>query len=135
GISSLVLLLKQTDFTEAVAGNLGATLRERGLELRTWTELADFYTSTVALFKRQFGVLQVIILALVLLGVGNSISMTLHERVAELGTMRALGRRENDVFLQLVIEYSLLGLVGAALGAIVGVALAAAISSIGIPMP
>jgi putative ABC transport system permease protein len=135
GISSLVLLLKQTDFTEAVAGNLGATLRERGLELRTWTELADFYTSTVALFKRQFGVLQVIILALVLLGVGNSISMTLHERVAELGTMRALGRREKDVFLQLVIEYSLLGLVGAALGTLVGVLLAAIISSIGIPMP
>ena len=79
--------------------------------------------------------LQVIILALVLLGVVNSISMTLHERVAELGTMRALGRREKDVFLQLVIEYALLGLVGAALGTLVGVLLAAIISTIGIPMP
>ncbi len=135
GINSLVLLLNSTDLTDAVAESLGATVRTRGLELRTWTELADFYTSTAALFKRQFGVLQVIILALVLLGVGNSISMTLHERVAELGTMRALGRREKDVFVQLVIEYSLLGLVGAALGTLVGVLLAAIISYIGIPMP
>ena len=79
--------------------------------------------------------LHVIILALVLLGVANSISMTLHERVAELGTMRALGRREKDVFLQLVTEYALLGLVGATLGALAGVLLAAIISHIGIPMP
>ena len=135
GINSLVLLLKSTDLTEAVAEHLGGTVRARGLELRTWAELADFYTSSAALFKRQYGVLQVIILALVLLGVGNSISMTLHERVAELGTMRALGRREKDVFLQLVIEYSLLGLVGAALGTLVGVLLAAIISYFGIPMP
>ena len=134
-INSLVLLLKSTDLTDAVAEDLGATVRARGLELRTWTELADFYTSTAALFKRQFGVLQVVILALVLLGVGNSISMTLHERVAELGTMLALGRRKKDVFLQLVIEYALLGLVGAALGTLVGVLLAAIISTIGIPMP
>ena len=49
--------------------------------------------------------------------------------------MRALGRRQKDVFVQLVIEYSLLGLVGATVGAVVGVALAAIISSIGIPMP
>lgn len=135
GINSLVVLLKLTDLTDAVAADLVATLRARGLELRTWTELADFYTSTAALFKRQFGVLQVIILALVLLGVGNSIAMTLHERVAELGTMRALGRRGKDVFLQLVIEYALLGLVGAAFGAILGVLLAAIISYVGIPMP
>jgi putative ABC transport system permease protein len=135
GVNSLVVLLKLTDLTDAVAADLDATLRARGLELRTWIELADFYTSTAALFNRQFGVLQVIILALVLLGVANSISMTLHERVAELGTMRALGRREKDVFLQLVIEYALLGLVGAAFGAIVGVLLAAIISYVGIPMP
>jgi putative ABC transport system permease protein len=135
GINSLVVLLKLTDLTDGVAADLVATLRTRGLELRTWTELADFYTSTAALFKRQFGVLQVIILALVLLGVANSIAMTLHERVAELGTMRALGRRGKDVFLQLVIEYALLGLVGAAFGAILGVLLAAIISYVGIPMP
>jgi len=135
GINSLVVLLKSTDLTDAVAASLGPTVRARGLELRSWPELADFYTSTEALFKRQFGVLQVIILALVLLGVANSISMTLHERVAELGTMRALGRREKDVFVQLVIEYSLLGLVGAAVGTLVGVLLAVVISAIGIPMP
>lgn len=135
GVNSLVLLLKSTDLTDAVAADLAPQLDSRGLELRTWTELADFYTSTAALFKRQFGVLQVIILALVLLGVANSISMTLHERVAELGTMRALGRREKDVFLQLVTEYALLGLAGATLGALTGVLLAAIISAIGIPMP
>jgi putative ABC transport system permease protein len=135
GVNALVLLLKKTELTDAVAASLAAPVKAHGLELRTWTELADFYTSTVALFNRQFGVLQVIILALVLLGVANSISMTLHERVAELGTMRALGRRQRDVFVQLVIEYSLLGLVGATVGAVVGLALAAIISSIGIPMP
>ena len=62
-----------------------------GFEVKPWHELADFYNNTAALYERQFDVLQAIILVMVLLGVANSVSMTLHERTSEFGIMRALG--------------------------------------------
>ena len=48
---------------------------------------------TVELYGRQFGVLRVIILIMVLLAVANTINMSTFERVGEFGTMRALGNR------------------------------------------
>lgn len=134
-VNSTVVLLKDTDDTSPVAANLANMIRGRELEIKPWNELADFYVNTAALYARQFAVLRTIILILVVLGVGNSITMTMHERTAELGTMRALGRTGKATFAQLLIEYTLLGLLGALLGVFVAAALAAAISYVGIPMP
>jgi putative ABC transport system permease protein len=80
-------------------------------------------------------VLQFIILVMVLLSVANNINMSVFERLGEFGTMMALGNRRAYVFRLILLESSLLGLVSALLGVILGVALAWAISAIGIPMP
>ena len=55
--------------------------------------------------------------------------------MGEYGTLRALGDRRGDVFRLIVTENALLGLVGAVLGVVMGIALALAISRVGIPMP
>ena len=101
----------------------------------TWEQLNDFYASTVALYERQFGVLQFIILVLVLLSVANSVNMSVFERVGEFGTMMALGNRRRVVFQLVLTENALLGLCGGTLGVAFGLILAWVISSIGIPMP
>jgi putative ABC transport system permease protein len=134
GVNAVVVLLADTDSTARARGDLEARLPP-GYEIKTWQELADFYNSTAALYERQFGVLQGIILVMVLLSVANNVNMTLHERTPEFGIMRALGRTGGDVFRLAVLETALLGAIGAALGIGVGAALAALISMIGIPMP
>ena len=108
---------------------------EKECEVKTWQQLNDFYEKAVALYKRQFGVLQLIVLVMVVLSVANSINMSVFERIGEFGTMMALGNRGAKVFRLVVIESALLGSIGAALGAAFGVALALGISAIGIPMP
>lgn len=134
GANAVVVLLADTDLTARARADLETRLPS-GYEVKTWQELADFYNSTAALYERQFGVLQVIILVMVLLSVANSINMTLHERTPEFGIMRALGRTGRDVFRLAVLETALLGAIGATIGVVVGAALAAVISAIGIPMP
>jgi len=104
-------------------------------EARPWYELADFYRKTVALYQRQFGLLVLIVLIMVLLGVANSVNMTIYERTSECGTLMALGYRGRDVFKMLVAENVLLGLIGGGLGVVVGLALAWLISQVGIAMP
>jgi len=89
----------------------------------------------VDLYDRQFGVLRLIILGMVLLGVANSVNMSVMERIGEFGTMMALGNPRRDVFKLVMVENILLGVIGSAIGLFVGIALALVISAIGIPMP
>ena len=135
GASTIVIVLDRTEDTDRVAAELQTWVDGAGLELRTWVELNDFYEKAVALYKRQFGVLQLIVLVMVVLSVANSINMSAFERIGEFGTMMALGDRGDKVFRLIVTEGVLLGLAGAALGVVLGIALALGISTVGIPMP
>jgi putative ABC transport system permease protein len=135
GINSLVVQLRRTEDTDTVARQLTSEIKRQGYEIKTWEELSDFYRSTVELYDVQFGVLKLIILGMVLLGVVNSVNMSIFERVGEFGTMRALGDRNRDVFLLIMGENLLIGTIGAGVGLALGVLLALAISAVGIPMP
>lgn len=135
GVNVLVVSLKRTEDTAAARTALQERFRGRGLDVRTWIELNSFYEGTVALYERQFGVLQLIILAMVFLSVANSINMSIFERVGEFGTMMALGNTPSDILRLNLLESALLGLIGATLGTILGVGLALIVSSVGIPMP
>lgn len=135
GANALVVSLKKTSDTDRVATDLKAQLGASGLEVKTWVELNDFYEKTIELYKRQFGVLQLIILIMVLLSVANSVNMSVFERVGEFGTMMSLGNRSNQVFGLILTESVVLGLIGSGLGVALGVVLALAISAVGIPMP
>src|SRR5690606_12024549 len=100
--------LHETSDTAQAARSIASDLHD-GLELRTWKQINDFYEKTVALYDRQFGVLRLIVLLMMLLAVANSVNMTVLERTAEFGTMRAVGRRGSDVFRLVLVENLLLG--------------------------
>jgi putative ABC transport system permease protein len=135
GVNVVVAYLERTSQTDAFAQGLAATLGPKGYEVETWQDLNPFYEDTVQLYQRQFGVLLLIILLMVLLGVANTVNLTAFERLSEFGTMRAIGNSGAHVFRLVVIENLLLGLLGAIAGVALGIAFALAISKIGIPMP
>ncbi|WP_313950178.1 ABC transporter permease [Accumulibacter sp.] len=131
----MVVLLNETADTERVQASLSRKLGPGGYELASWRELSDFYDKTVDLYGRQFGVLRLIILLMVLLSVVNSVNMTIFERTREFGTMLALGDRPGRVFQLIIAESVLIGVSGAVLGIVLGSVSAWLISAIGIPMP
>jgi len=132
---SLVLLLDDTLATAEVAAALKAQLPASEYEVKTWSELADFYDKAVELYKRYFGAMRIIILVMVLLSVLNSITLAVHERTGEFGTLMALGNRGAELFRLIFLENALLGFFGCVAGVVLGVSLAEVISAIGIPMP
>lgn len=134
-IHLLILVLNNTEFSDRVAASVRTLLKDKGMEVTLWYELSDFYAKTIQLYDRQFGVLRLIILCMVLLSVANSVNMTLFERTREFGTILALGSRPSMVYQQIVLENVFIGACGAILGVTVGIAGALLISSIGIPMP
>jgi putative ABC transport system permease protein len=134
-VNVLVVELRATEATERFSASIRGRLEKAGLELRTWRELSDFYQKTVDLYERQFGVLRLIVLLMVLLSVANTVNLSLFERIGEFGTMCALGDRRRKVFGLIMTEGLLVGSIGAGIGVALGVGLAAAISAVGIPMP
>jgi putative ABC transport system permease protein len=131
----LVVMLNETNMTAMTTVQLQQMLSRKGFDITSWNTLSDFYEKTVELYDRQFGVLRLIILIMVLLSVANSINMTLFERTREFGTMLAIGDRPSGVFRLIVTESLCLGAFGALLGTLLGGASALGISAIGIPMP
>ena len=134
-IHSVVVLLDDTGATDEAVAAIRARLGAQGYEVKPWYELADFYTKTVALYRRQFGALQAIILVMLVLSVASTVNMVVYERTGEFGTLLALGSRRQKIFWLVLTENTLLGLLGSLLGVITGFALAALISHIGLPMP
>ncbi len=135
GAHVLVAMLHRTEDTARVAAMLDTELGPQGFEVARWNTLSDFYEKAVDLYDRQFGVLRLIILLMVLLSVANSVNMTIFERTREFGTVIALGTPPAGVFRTVMVESVLLGAIGALLGMAAGSLLALAISAIGIPMP
>jgi putative ABC transport system permease protein len=135
GVNVVVLLLDETRSTGAVVTALKDRLAGLDLELRTWDWLNDFYWKAVALYDRQFGVLRLIVLLMVILAVVGAINVAVLERAGEFGTMRALGNTAWDVIRLVVMEGLLMGVLGALLGVAIGCGLAWIVSAVGIPMP
>ena len=135
GSNLLVVMLNQTNMTEAGMAAVKNVISERELDARSWRQLSDFYDKSVEMYKRQFGVLRLIVLFMLLLSVANSVNMSLFERTREFGTLLALGNRPSNVFWLIMTEGALVGFIGATIGVLSGCIMAYVVSAIGIPMP
>lgn len=136
-IQTLTVLLDDTGKTDSVRAELEDAFAKEGfdLEVKPWHEMADFYTKTVNLYKRQFFVIKLIIGIVVVLSVFNTMSMSILERIGEVGTVMALGTKRSGVVALFILEGLILGAMGGALGVAGGYLLSSLISYIGIPMP
>ena len=133
----IVVLLHRTEDLARVRTGLeeGFRVRDLALETRSWSELAQFHNQVVGLFGRELDVIRLIVAAIVVLGIGNTIGMSIFERGVELATLRALGLRRRAITCLLALEALLTGLIGAALGTAGGIVIALVVSEIGILYP
>jgi putative ABC transport system permease protein len=136
-VSKLVVVLNDTADTAAVRDALDARLNAGGqrVEILTWSELASFYHQVRGLYSGIFGFLGIIITGLVVLSAGNAMTMTVMERVREIGTLMALGTSRLRIMGMFIVEGLALGAIGGALGVAVGYALAVGLTNADILMP
>lgn len=135
GATSWVVLLDRTDRTRAEVEDFRTKLDSSSYEVTPWWELADFYNKTVALFSKQVMLLRILIGAIVVLSISNTLSMAVAERTSEIGTSMALGVRRTRILRLFLSEGVILGIAGGITGASLATVLGHLISEIGIPMP
>ncbi len=79
--------------------------------------------------------LVIILMAVVVIGILNTLAIAIRERTREIGTLRAIGMQRGKVRWLILLETGLLGLGGTAAGALLAAAIAAALNAAGIGIP
>lgn len=95
---------------------LSTTLKDEPLAVVDYETLSPFYGQTIAMFDAIFGFVSVLIGAIVLFTVSNTMSMAVVERTSEIGTLRAIGLRRGGIRAMFVSEGVVLGCIAAVLG-------------------
>lgn len=135
-VTALIVQLHHTyDLPEARA-RISALLAEQpstqALAVLDFAELNPFFEQTERMFAAIFGFVFVLIGAIVLFVVSNTMTMAIVERTVEIGTLRAIGLRRSGIQALFVTEGALLGLSGAVLGIVVALFIAAIINRSGL---
>ena len=117
---------------ERLEALMKTTLNDEPLSIIDYETLNPFYGQTLSMFAAIFGFIAVLIGAIVLFTVANTMSMAVVERTSEIGTLRAIGLRRDGVRAMFVCEGVVLGCFGALLGIGAALALAWVINQFGL---
>jgi putative ABC transport system permease protein len=134
GIAKIIIKVDRLEDSERIAAEVQAKMRAAGLELevRTWEQLAEFYRQIKGFFNALFGFLMIAVSILVFFIVMQVLTLAFLERTREVGTIRAIGTKQSQVFSMFFSESVMLGLLGSFVGIILGWALAQGFNSLGI---
>lgn len=117
-VLKLIVMLKKTEMTDSALRDLQRVFGEKGydLEMVTWFELADYYKQVMVFLGGMFMVIATIIIFVVVFSIVNTLTMSVFERVQEIGTIRAMGAEGSSIVRLFIIEGIMLGLIGGAIG-------------------
>lgn len=105
------------------------------LDVTTWEDELSFMTWTLDLLKGLTALLLIILVAIVVTGIMNTMWIAIRERTREIGTLRAIGMQRGGVLWMFLLESMLLGLFSTAAGAVGGALIAAGLNALNIAVP
>ncbi len=114
------LRIRDMNQAAAVRSVLASAVNEvqPDLVVKSWRDLAHLYNQTEEFFNIQNLIVQLILSALTVLAILNTVGMTVYERTGEIGTMRALGQKRSEVVFQFMIEGFYLSVFGGVFGSL-----------------
>jgi|CXWL01.1.fsa_nt_gi putative ABC transport system permease protein len=128
------LAVENIDDADRVRGEVAAALGP-DYEVHTWDGLMPFIRILTGFQDAVFSVISGVFLAVALLGIVNSMLMTVLERVREIGTMLAVGMRRRQIVQLFLLEGFVLGIVGGVAGIAIGYTIVSVAGYVGLPIP
>jgi putative ABC transport system permease protein len=104
-------------------------------EVSTWHDVASFIDDAIAAQNFTLNLIAAIFLFVALLGIANTMLMSVLERTREIGTMMSVGVKRRQILTLFLFEASLLGLFGGILGAGAGLTFVLHYGHKGLPIP
>ncbi len=128
--SAVVVLLNNQDDTERVA----TALQSPGVTPFTYLKLNEAFLQTLESAMGFYVILYGIVILVVAVIIANTLLMAVFERVREMGILAALGMKGRQVATMFLLEATILGVIGVALGILLGCAIVAYLVKVGIPI-
>lgn len=137
-IDFIAVRIESKDEVEKVAKEIERRLRkDRNQKIgqedfEVQTPLQSLQTVSTILNVINIVVTGIALIALLVGGIGimNTMFTSVLERTKEIGVMKAIGAKNNDVLTVFLTESAMLGLVGGIVGALIGLSMALAVSQI-----
>jgi ABC-type lipoprotein release transport system permease subunit len=105
------------------------------LDMTTWEDELSFLNWILSAIGAISGALMFVLLVIIVIGILNSLAIAIRERTREIGTLRAIGMQRTKVLWLFLLEAMMLGVIGAATGALVGVGVAAWVNALHLAVP
>lgn len=105
------------------------------LDVTSWEDELSFMTWSLQALKGMSFVLITILIAIVIIGIMNTMWIAIRERTREIGTLRAIGMHRREVLWMFLLESLMLGLFATVAGALLGAAVAAGLNALHIGVP
>ncbi len=105
------------------------------LDVTNWEDEISFMTWTLKALQGLSAVLIVILVAIIVIGIMNTMWIAIRERTREIGTLRAIGMHRREVLWMFLLESLMLGLGATIAGALAGWAIAAGVNAMHVPVP
>lgn len=101
-------------------------------EVLSYRDILPLLIMQMELYKETMYIINMIIGLALIFGIINSMLMAVFERINEIGVLMAIGMKNGKIFMMILLESLLIGLLGTALGLITGIGLTEIISINGI---
>lgn len=116
-------------FKEKIQKNL-----DSDISFYSWRDLSRDYLALVETKSGASSIILFLVALIAIVGITNTMLMTINERQRELGMMRALGMRNSEIRSAFILEAAGIGIVGAFVGIVLGVLVNIPLVNTGIDM-
>lgn len=104
------------------------------IDVTTWEDETSFLKWVVQLLTSMSYALVIVLLIIVVIGLMNTLWMSIRERTSEIGTLRAIGLQRRQVFILFIFESFFLVFGGTFLGVFMGAFIVKLLNSLQIPL-
>ncbi len=126
--SDITILLYNGDDADSVA----AALAQPGLVTKTADQMNQVVIDAFNLGSRFYVIMYIIVMVVVAVVVANTLLMSVFERVREIGVLASIGMKSRQILTMMMVEASLLGLIGVLVGALLGLGLVSYLAIYGV---
>ncbi len=135
--TALVIQLKDSDKMHAIQTYIQQRLthpdlNEQQFEVKNFGEFNPQFFKIIGMFSMLFLFIVIVISLVVLFTTINTLTMSVMERITEIGSLRALGVRRSGILRQFLLEGGVIGVAGASLGIMVAITITALFNQAGL---
>lgn len=132
-VTEIAVRFSATASESPTLARLAGTVENLGeYDVKGWKEMEDDFMALVQIKRVGNAIFLGIFLVLAVVGITNTILMAAYERTREIGMLMAMGLRGTGIRRLFLTEGALTGLLGGAVGTVIGVGLIGWLAAVGI---